>query len=100
MPWENFRHYFGADEVEDGASHHLPAAQAWYDSVYRGVGGGGNCFGMTLRAIRTLFWHPWSVHEAWWNSHRLARAEGGVTPAARLSPPPFAAARHSARCRR
>lgn len=74
IPWDIYRHYFGANEVEDGAGHHLPAAQAWYDSAYRGVGAGGNCFGMTMRAIRTLFWQPWSAYESWWNGHHLARA--------------------------
>ncbi len=74
IPWDVFRHYFGANEVEDGAGHHLPAAQAWYDSRYKGVGSGGNCFGMTMRAIRTLFWQPWSLYESWWNANHLARA--------------------------
>jgi len=74
IPWEAFRHYFGANEVEDGSGNHLPAAQAWYDSTYRRVGAGGNCFGMTLSAERTLFWQPWSLYESWWNANHLARA--------------------------
>ncbi|UCH35298.1 MAG: hypothetical protein JSV65_02795 [Armatimonadota bacterium] len=74
IPWECFRHYFGANEVEDAGGNHLPAAQAWYDSTYKRVGSGGNCFGMTLSAERFLFWQPWSLFESWWNSHRLPRA--------------------------
>lgn len=74
IPWEVFRHYFGPDEVEDAVGNHLPAAQAWYDSVYKGVGSGGNCFGMTTRAERTLFWNIDCLYEPWWTTNRQSRA--------------------------
>jgi len=74
IPWECFRHYFGANEVEDRSGNHLPAAQAWYDSTYKNVGAGGNCFGMTLAAERFFFWQPWCLYESWWVANRLPRA--------------------------
>ncbi|MDH7568842.1 MAG: hypothetical protein QHJ73_04585, partial [Armatimonadota bacterium] len=48
IPWAVFRNYFGAAAVEFADGTHRPAAQAWYDSAYKGVGSGGNCYGMSL----------------------------------------------------
>jgi hypothetical protein len=74
IPWEQFRHYFGANEVEDAVGNHLPAAQAWYNSTYKTVGAGGNCFGMTLSAERFFFDQTWCYYDAWWNANDLSRA--------------------------
>ncbi len=65
VPWEMYRDYFGASAVQYSDGTHRPAAQTWYDHNYKGVGGGGNCFGMGLSSLRfrnhalISYWHTW-----------------------------------------
>ena len=53
IPWSVYREVFGPSNVEFGDGSHRPSAQTWYDSTYKGVGNGGNCFGMSQLSLRT-----------------------------------------------
>ncbi len=65
IPWEMYRDYFGAAAVEDGNHKPLPGAWSYYTYVYKGAGGGGNCYGMSVSSIRflnqalTSYWKTW-----------------------------------------
>ncbi len=52
IPWHLYANYFGAGSVEYGDGTHRPAAQQWYDDAYKGAGGGGNCYGMSVSSLR------------------------------------------------
>jgi len=52
IPWHLYSNYFGESAVEYSNGTHRPAAQAWYDSAYKGAGGGGNCYGMSVSSLR------------------------------------------------
>lgn len=52
IPWHLYSNYFGANSVQYANGTHRPAAQAWYDSAYKGAGGGGNCYGMSVSSLR------------------------------------------------
>ncbi|MEN6644981.1 MAG: hypothetical protein ABFE08_21280 [Armatimonadia bacterium] len=70
IPWQMYRDFFGASAVEYGNGTHKPSAQTWYDSAYKGVGGGGNCYGMSVSSLRhrqsgiTTFWNSWFTNPA------------------------------------
>ncbi len=73
-----YRDYFGAAAVQYSNGTHRPAAQTWYDHNYKGVGGGGNCFGMSVSSLRFNnhisegYWNTWfhtaphSFPYLWW----------------------------------
>ena len=65
IPWACYRDFFGADAVEYPGGAHRPAAQAWYDSTYKGVGGGGNCYGMSVSSLRERDDDIGGLHSAW-----------------------------------
>ncbi len=69
IPWAAYRHYFGASNVEYGDGTHRPAAQAYYDSTYKGAGGGGNCFGMSVSSLREKNGQRYTFQEAWFAGH-------------------------------
>jgi len=67
IPWAVFRNYFGASNVEFADGTPRPSAQSWYNSSYKGVGGGGNCYGMSLTSLRKKHGNMAGLlHEAWW----------------------------------
>lgn len=78
IPWNMYRNYFGAANVEYANGTHRPGAQSFYDSAYKGAGGGGNCFGMSVSSLRykngqmPSFWQGWFANAAnhqsylWW----------------------------------
>lgn len=66
IPWHLYRHYFGAAAVEYADGTHRPAAQAWYDNAYKGAGGGGNCFGMSVSSLRVRNSNYDHVYHAAW----------------------------------
>lgn len=69
LGWNLFRDYFGAAAVEFPGGLRRPSAQAWYDSTYKGVAKGGDCFGMSVRSVRTRL-HAWTgPAKSWWPSH-------------------------------
>lgn len=66
IPWAIYRNYFGASAVEFADGSHRPAAQSWYDSRYKGIGGGGNCYGMSLSSLRVKHDNLTGLlHRAW-----------------------------------
>jgi hypothetical protein len=48
-----FRDYFTPAQVEYAPGKPYSGAQYWYNTTYRWVGMGGDCFGMSVRSIRT-----------------------------------------------
>ncbi len=69
IPWHLYRDFFGASAVEYPNGTHRPSAQAWYDSSYKGVGGGGNCYGMTVSSMRARQFNITTYHHAWFAAH-------------------------------
>jgi hypothetical protein len=69
IPWACYRDFFGAAAVEYTNGSHRPAAQAWYDSTYKGIGGGGNCYGMSVSSLRERNDNIGGVHSAWFAGH-------------------------------
>lgn len=66
IPWEVYRNYFGASAVEFADGTHKPAAQSWYDSRYKRIGAGGNCYGMSLSSLRVKHDNLTGLlHRAW-----------------------------------
>jgi len=65
IPWHLYRDFFGANAVEYSNGTHRPSAQAWYDSTYKGVGGGGNCYGMTVSSLRARTFNITTYHQSW-----------------------------------
>ncbi len=65
IPWAAYRDFFGQSAVEYGDGTHRPAAQAWYNSTYKGVGGGGNCYGMSVSSLRERNDNIGGLHSAW-----------------------------------
>lgn len=76
IPWEMYRNFFGAAAVQYGDGTHRPGAQLWYDTAYKGVGNGGNCYGMSVASLRhrvtggiSTYWHSWFAapahHQPW-----------------------------------
>jgi hypothetical protein len=71
IPWEIYRNYFGKDNVEFSDGTHKPKAQYWYDSRYKGIGNGGNCYGMAMSSVRVrLRKTAGLLHSAWWDANR------------------------------
>lgn len=56
IPWDVFKHCFGAATVEFAGGAHRPSADAWYNSTYKACGTYGNCFGMALLSLRIRAW--------------------------------------------
>jgi len=50
--WNVYSACLGQSNVELSDGSHRPSAQSWYDSTYKTVGAGGNCFGMSQLALR------------------------------------------------
>lgn len=69
IPWHLYRDFFGQSAVEYPNGAHRPAAQSWYDSAYKGVGGGGNCYGMSNSSLRLRNGNMTTYHHAWFTSH-------------------------------
>lgn len=65
IPWYLYRDFFGASAVEYSNGTHKPAAQAWYDSTYKGVGSGGNCYGMSNSSLRIRNGNMTTYHRHW-----------------------------------
>ncbi len=67
IPWNMYKDFFGASAVEYANGTHKPAAQTWYDTTYKRVGNGGNCYGMSNSSLRlkngnmTTFWRNWFI---------------------------------------
>ena len=76
IPWAAYRDFFGASAVEYTNGSHRPAAQAWYDSTYKGCGGGGNCYGMSVSSLRERNDTIGGLHSAWF----AANTENYVWP--------------------
>lgn len=72
VPWNLYRDWFGQSSVEYSNGTHRPAAQIWYDEAYKGVGGGGNCFGMSMSSLRSRGGTINTFHQGWFNSHPQA----------------------------
>ncbi len=68
--WNLYRSVFGANAVEFANGTHRPAAQTWFNDVWRSVGAGGNCFGMSVRSIRTRRYDWKGLHSNWWPSNK------------------------------
>ncbi|MFP3904847.1 MAG: hypothetical protein ACLFWB_11450, partial [Armatimonadota bacterium] len=62
--------FFGQSAVEYSNGVHRPSAQAWYDSRYKGVGGGGNCYGMSVASIRSMRREVTTLHSAWFTNNQ------------------------------
>lgn len=72
IPWAIYRNYFGASAVEYADGTHKPAAQSWYDSRYKKIGDGGNCYGMSLMSLRIKHWNIGGLlFNSWWTTNRL-----------------------------
>lgn len=69
IPWACYRDFFGQSAVEYPNGAHRPSAQAWYDAEYKGVGNGGNCYGMSVSSIRSMRREVTTLHSGWFNSH-------------------------------
>jgi len=65
IAWHLFRDFFGAAAVENPDGSPKPAAEAWYHSRYKGVGGGGNCYGMSVSSLRGYNDDISTYHHAW-----------------------------------
>ncbi len=71
IPWAVYRNYFGASAVEFPDGTHRPAAESWYHTRYKGVGGGGNCYGMSLSSLRVKHWNLTGLlHASWFVANR------------------------------
>lgn len=69
IPWAMYRDFFGASAVEYSGGTHRPAAQAWYDSAYKGVGNGGNCYGMSNSSLRLRNGNMTTYHQSWFTTN-------------------------------
>ena len=69
IPWECYRDFFGAAAVEYPGGAHRPSAQAWYNSTYKGVGGSGNCYGMSVSSLRERNDTIGGLHSGWFAAH-------------------------------
>jgi hypothetical protein len=69
IPWALYRNFFGAGAVEYAGGTHRPLAQEWYDDAYKGVGGGGNCYGMSNSSLRIKYSNMTTFHNAWFPAH-------------------------------
>jgi hypothetical protein len=65
IEWKLFRDFFGAATVEYADGTHRPAAQAWYDANYKGVGNGGNCYGMCVSSLKHYMGTLNTFHKTW-----------------------------------
>lgn len=65
IPWECLRHYYGQSAVENPDGTHKPSVQNWYNSTYKGMGDGGNCFGMSVSSLRERNDNRWTLWETW-----------------------------------
>ncbi len=65
IAWHLFRDFFGAAAVENPDGTPKPAAAAWYHSRYKGVGGGGNCYGMSVSSLRGYNDTINTYHQGW-----------------------------------
>jgi len=82
ISWNVFRDYFTPAAVEYSNGSHRYSAQAWYDSSYKGVGGGGDCYGMSVRSIRAKM-HSWQgLYGSWWSGN----VQASVWDYARIDP--------------
>ncbi|MEI6499662.1 MAG: hypothetical protein WCP21_01405 [Armatimonadota bacterium] len=70
IPWTAYADYFGAANVQYGDGTHKPSAQAWFNNHYTGMGGGGNCYGMSVSSLRLKngasmgYWNSWFTNPA------------------------------------
>jgi len=71
--WSIFKNYFGANEVEFANGSRRPAAEEWYNSSYKKVGAGGDCYGMSMRSIRARRRDWRGNHSNWWANHQESR---------------------------
>ena len=69
IPWEALRHYYGQSAVEYPDGTHRPSVQTWYNSSYKGMGGGGNCFGMSVSSLRERNDNRWTLWETWFGAN-------------------------------
>ena len=69
IPWALYKDFFGASAVENADGTHKPSAQSWYDSTYKGVGGSGNCYGMSVSSRRLFFNALTTFHHNWFASN-------------------------------
>lgn len=78
VSWQAYVDYFGHDAIYDAYGQVKPSAFWWYALTYSGVGGGGNCFGMSLSSQRWYhgtmsglhhdwFWQPANYHYRTWD---------------------------------
>lgn len=69
IPWHLYRDFFGAAAVEYANGTRRPAAESWYNSAYKGVGGGGNCYGMSNSSLRLRNNNMTTFHRNWFTSN-------------------------------
>lgn len=72
ISWGIYRDYFGAGAVELANGQHRPLAQDYYDAYYKRAGDGGDCFGMSLRSVRTRRQAWQGLYQTWWPQHAAA----------------------------
>jgi hypothetical protein len=69
IPWNMYKDFFGQAAVEYANGTHRPAAQTWYDATYKGVGGGGNCYGMSNSSLRLKNGNMTTYHKNWFTAN-------------------------------
>jgi hypothetical protein len=69
IPWALYKDFFGAGAVENTDGTHKPSAQSWYDNTYKGVGAGGNCYGMSVSSLRLFRNALTTFHRNWFSSN-------------------------------
>jgi hypothetical protein len=69
LSWSIFRDYFTPAAVEYAPNKPYTSAWNWYSSTYRIVARGGDCFGMSVRSIRTQVKDYSGLWNSWWPNH-------------------------------
>jgi hypothetical protein len=73
LSWAIFRDYFTQPAVEYAPGKPRQSAWNWYLSTYKGIAHGGDCFGMSVRSVRTRRKDFSGLWASWWPSHTQAR---------------------------
>lgn len=69
VSWSIFRDYFTPAAVEYAANKPYASALNWYNATYRTIAQGGDCFGMSVRSIRTQVKDYSGLWHSWWPNH-------------------------------
>ena len=73
LSWAMFRDYFTQPAVEYAPGKPRQSAWNWYLSTYRNVAHGGDCFGMSVRSVRTRRKDYSGLWSSWWPGHPQTR---------------------------